>query len=96
MAAGGLNLLRLMAKTGPVWGELEHSTAKVLVGRLQDLLTTHKALPRLLPWLWPLADEKETGFSVPVELRAPLVDTLASIPRTEDTGLGNKASSCPF
>ncbi|KAK9838021.1 hypothetical protein WJX74_009868 [Apatococcus lobatus] len=91
-SSGGLSLLRLMAKTGPVWGELDNSTAKVLVGRLQDLLTTHKALPRLLPWLWPLADEKETGFSVPTELRGPLVDTLANIPRTEDTGLGNKVS----
>lgn len=51
-----LRLLRAMVRSGPVWEQLERSTAHLLLAAIASLLRAGVALKRLLPWLWPLAD----------------------------------------
>lgn len=54
-APGDLRLLRLMARMEPVWLALAPGTAAALLRCLAKLVAERTALPRLLPWLWPLA-----------------------------------------
>jgi hypothetical protein len=53
--AGDLRLLRLMARLEPAWPALAPGTAAALLRVLAKLVAERTALPRVLPWLWPLA-----------------------------------------
>ena len=54
-APGDLRLLRLMARMEPAWQALAPGTAAALLRCLAKMVAERTALPRVLPWLWPLA-----------------------------------------
>lgn len=61
MRGGDLRLLRLMARMQPAWQALAPGTAAALLRCLAKLVAERTALPRVLPWLWPLATPEVCG-----------------------------------
>ena len=55
------------------------------------LIERHKALPEVLPWLWPLADE-DSDYKVNVKpsLQNRLLAALIAFPEATDSVLGGK------
>ncbi|GIL42828.1 hypothetical protein Vafri_679 [Volvox africanus] len=84
LASGRLSdmpLLRLMQRTGPVWGDLGSELAAQLLAAFTASLQQARAdgpLSRIMPWLWRLADEQNTVFEAPVEMRVPLLAALGN------------------
>ncbi|GLI69092.1 hypothetical protein VaNZ11_013637 [Volvox africanus] len=84
LASGRLSdmpLLRLMQRTGPVWGDLGSELSAQLLAAFMASLQQARAdgpLSRIMPWLWRLADEQNTVFEAPVEMRVPLLAALSN------------------
>ncbi|KAL3142429.1 hypothetical protein ABBQ38_002760 [Trebouxia sp. C0009 RCD-2024] len=56
-------LIQLLKVDKPSWQGLSSSTAEQLLVRLVMFIERRRALPEVLPWLWPLADE-DSGCKV--------------------------------
>ncbi|GAB4821195.1 hypothetical protein N2152v2_008241 [Parachlorella kessleri] len=86
-----LKLLRAMSRTGPVWEQLSGSTAQDLLAALLHLLEGKKALTKVLPWLWPLADESLAACFTK-ELKLGVLNALAECQTNEDQELADKVA----
>eukprot|EP00884_Botryococcus_braunii_P001746 jgi/Botrbrau1/11572/Bobra.60_1s0023.2 len=80
---GGLRLLRLMQKTGPVWTDLQADVAMPLLSAIESLLASNTQLHRLLPWLWALADE-DSCAKVPFQARQQLLTCLEQLALSDE------------
>ena len=91
--ADGQQLLQLLRKTRPSWQSLPDSIAEQLLVRLVMLIERRTALPEVLPWLWPLADE-DSGCKVNVKhnVQIRLLSALIAIPAAMDDALGGKVT----
>ncbi|GLC51195.1 hypothetical protein PLESTB_000476100 [Pleodorina starrii] len=84
--AGGrlsdMQLLRLMVRTGPIWGDLGPELSAQLLAAFTASLQQARAdgpmLTRMVPWLYRLVDDKHVVYEPPVEMRAPLLAALRS------------------
>ena len=93
--ADGQQLLQLLKQNRPSWQSLPGSTAEQLLVRLVMLIERRTALPEVLPWLWPLADE-DSGYKVTVKpsVQNRLLSALIAIPEAMDDALGGKVRLC--
>ncbi|MEW5309748.1 MAG: hypothetical protein WDW38_001610 [Sanguina aurantia] len=93
---GSMHLMRLLAKTGCVWNELTQGTANTLLGAFIGYVNDHthgSMLPKILPWLWRLADEETNRFEAPTELANGLLQALTAVTATcSDPQLVDKIS----
>lgn len=93
MLADDQQLIQLLKVDKPSWQGLSSSTAEQLLVRLVMFIERRRALPEVLPWLWPLADE-DSGCKVNVKpsLQNRLLAALIAIPEAADTALGGKVT----
>ena len=91
----GQQLIQLLKKNRPSWQSLPGSLAEQLLVRLVMLIERRTALPEVLPWLWPLADE-DSGCKVNAEpsLRIRLLSALIAVPEAMDNAVGGKVRHC--
>ncbi|GIL73161.1 hypothetical protein Vretimale_4755 [Volvox reticuliferus] len=77
-----MHLLRLMQRTGPVWADLGQELSAQLLAAFTSSLQQARGdgpmLSRIMPWLWRLADEQNSVFEAPVEMRVPLLAALGN------------------
>ena len=94
LLADGQQLIQQLKMNRPFWQSLPHPTAEQLLVRLVMLIERRIALPEVLPWLWPLADE-DSGCKVTVKpnLQTRLLAALIALPDAMDDALGGKVNA---
>lgn len=91
LLADDQQLIQLLKGDRPSWQGLSSSTAEQLLMRLVMFIERRRALPEVLPWLWPLADEDSVcKVDVKPSLQHRLLAALIAIPEAADTVLGGK------
>lgn len=91
LLADDQQLLQLLKVNRPSWQGLCTSTAEQLLVRLVMLVERRTALPEVLPWLWPLADEaSDCKVNVQPRLQNRLLAALTAVPEAANTILGGK------
>jgi len=86
-----MHLIRLLQRTGCVWNELAPDTALRLLSTFIAYVQDGVRLEKVVPWLYRLADDKQTGFQVPRDMQQQLVQALDAA-STADPQMSGKVS----
>ncbi len=91
--AGDQQVIQLLTANSPAWQSLSGDTSSRLLLHLVMLIERQAGLGKVLPWLWPLADE-DSGCTVHAapSLQTRLLAALIAVPEGMDNALGGKVS----